>query len=93
MNERSFSLILGYLPQIDNIYSRAKKLNLNNRFATALNSFRSSKDEMYFDSDMLVKILKAIIPLFHYDTISVLFAFKKMEAKTDENLIAECIVN
>ncbi len=93
MNERSFSLVLGYLPNIDDTYAPASRLSLNKRFAIALNTYRSSKDEMYFDSEMLLKIVKDILPIFPHDTISVLFDSKKIRIKNIENLNVEDLVN
>ena len=48
---------------------------------------------MYYDADMFLKILIAIIPLFQYNAIRVLLTSKNIETKDIESLRGEDLVN
>jgi hypothetical protein len=60
MSDRTLNLIFGYLPGLDNLNPRASKCALNQRFAAAMQTYRSEKAEMYFDCELFVALLTLV---------------------------------
>ena len=73
MNERSLSIVFGYLSGIDRQSWVAKKLSLPARFSIALDTYRHGHGEMYFDQEMLLAILKGLQLHIPHDSVSILF--------------------
>ena len=71
MNERKFSVVFGYLKDIDNSCPEAEKIGLQNRLAIVLESYRSASPELYYDYEMFHDILLAIATYIKYDSIEV----------------------
>lgn len=73
MDARPFSLVFGYLPEIDDKFSLAIDRTLNRRFAIVLDSHRPSLGEMYYDWEILFNFLVDVASLWDYDKITVLY--------------------
>jgi hypothetical protein len=71
MNERKFSVVFGYLKDIDNWCRDAKNVGLTKRLAIVLDSYRSSSAEMYYDYGMFHDILKLLVGNIVYDSLEV----------------------
>lgn len=73
MDIRGFSLVFGYLPEIDDKYVPAIDRKLDKRFAIVLDSYRPSLGEMYYDWELLFNYLVEVTSLWDYDTLNVLY--------------------
>jgi hypothetical protein len=72
-DEKVFSCVLGYLPQIDRQSKTAVELNLPARFSIALDSYRPSIGEMQFDLEMFLVILQELEKQIVYNQLTIDF--------------------
>lgn len=72
MDVRQFSLVFGYLPEIDGKFKPTVERTLDKRFAIVLDSYRPSLGEMYYDWELLFNLLVEFASLLDYDNVKIL---------------------
>jgi len=71
MPERTLKLVFGYLKDIDRSNKKAESSGLSRRVAVVFDTWRSDRTDMFFDSQLYLVVMSAILGAIPHDSLKI----------------------